>query len=75
LEKHNLYLRPSKCSFEQNQMAFLGIIISHQSGAIDPKKLEIVAGWEPPKNVRGVQRFLGFTGFYQHFVKGYSEIV
>jgi hypothetical protein len=42
---------------------------------MDPKKLETVAGWEPPKNVRGVRRFLGFTGFYRHFVKDYSKIV
>jgi hypothetical protein len=75
LEEHDLYLRPSKCSFEQSQTAFLGIIVSHHSVAMDPKKLETVAGWEPPKNVKGVRRFLGFTGFYRHFVKGYSEIV
>ena len=54
LEQHDLYLRPSKCSFEQSQTAFLGIIVSHQSVAMDPKKLETVAGWEPPKNIRGV---------------------
>jgi hypothetical protein len=42
---------------------------------MDPKKLETVTGWEPPKNVRGVRRFLGFTGFYRHFVKGYFKIV
>ena len=75
LEEHDLYLRPSKCSFEQSQTAFLGIIVSHHSVVMDPKKLKTVAGWEPPKNVKGVRRFLGFTRFYRHFVKGYSEIV
>jgi hypothetical protein len=54
LEEHDLYLRPSKCAFEQDQTAFLGIIISHKSVVMDPKKLETVTGWEPPKNVRGV---------------------
>jgi hypothetical protein len=75
LEEHDLYLRLLKCSFEQNQTAFLGIIISHQSVVIDLKKLKTVTGWGPPRNVKGVQRFLGFTRFYRHFVKGYSEIV
>ena len=27
-----------------------------------------------PTNVKGVCRFLGFTGFYRRFVPGYSEI-
>jgi len=29
LEEYDLYLRPSKCIFEQDQTAFLGIIISY----------------------------------------------
>ncbi len=64
LEEHNLYLHPSKCSFEQKETTFLGIIVSYESIAIDLKKLDTVANWEPPKDVRGVQRFLGFTRFY-----------
>jgi hypothetical protein len=64
LEKHDLYLRPSKCAFEQNQTVFLGIIVSHQSVAMELKNFKTVAGWKPPKNIRGVQRFLGFTRFY-----------
>ncbi len=42
---------------------------------MDPRKLESVASWQPPKDIRGVQWFLGFTGFYHHLVAGYSEIV
>ncbi len=42
---------------------------------MDIKKLMNVADWQPPKDVQGVRRFLGFTGFYRHFVTGYSEIV
>ncbi len=64
LEKYDLYLCPSKCSFEQKETTFLGIIVSYESIAIDLKKLDTVANWEPPKDVRGVQRFLGFTRFY-----------
>ena len=61
--------------FEQDETTFLGIIVSYKSIAMDPKKLDTIANWEPPKDVRGVQRFLGFTRFYQHFVASYSEIV
>jgi hypothetical protein len=75
LEENNLYLRPSKCAFEQKKTDFLGIIVSHETVSIDIKKLANVADWQPPKDVWGVRRFLGFTGFYRHFIAGYSDIV
>ena len=75
LEENNLYLRPSKCAFEQKETDFLGIIISHETISMDIKKLANVADWQPPKDVRGIRRFLGFTGFYHHFIMGYSEVV
>lgn len=31
LEQHDLYLRPSKCEFEQDSTSFLGIIVSHNT--------------------------------------------
>jgi len=34
-----------------------------------------IADWQPPKDVTSVRRFLGFTGFYRHFIAGYSELV
>ena len=64
LEKNDLYLRPSKCAFEQKETDFLGIIVSHETVSMDIKKLANIADWQPLKDVRGVRRFLGFTGFY-----------
>ena len=64
LEENDLYLCPSKCTFEQKETDFLGIIVSHETVSMDIKKLVNIADWQPPKNVRGVRRFLGFTGFY-----------
>ncbi len=75
LEENDLYLQPSKCTFKQKETDFLGIVISHKTVSMDIKKLANVADWQPPKDIWGVRRFLGFTGFYQHFVAGYSEIV
>ena len=46
LEEHDLYLRPLKCFFKQEQTAFLGIVVSHQMVAIDPRKLQTIAGWD-----------------------------
>jgi reverse transcriptase-like protein len=41
---------------------------------MDPKKIQGVVGWSPPKTVTKVQQFLGFTGYYQYFIPNYSKI-
>jgi hypothetical protein len=74
LKHHNLYLKPEKCQFEQKKVEFLGVILSAGTVQMDPTKIKGIADWPPPKNVRDVRAFLGFTGFYRYFVPNYSRI-
>ena len=39
---------------------------------MDPKKIEVVVEWKPPRNVTEVLSFLGLAGYYRRFVKGFS---
>ena len=41
---------------------------------MDPKKIEVVVEWKPPRNVTEVRSFLGLVGYYRRFVKGISMI-
>jgi hypothetical protein len=41
---------------------------------MDPAKMETVAKWPIPENVRDVRSFLGFANFYRRFIKGYSTV-
>jgi len=68
LEKHKLYLRPDKCEFEKTTIKYLGVIISHNSIAMDPVKIAGVTEWPALTNKKEVQSFLGFTNFYQQFI-------
>lgn len=73
MEQHKLYLWPDKCEFERTTVEYLGVIISHNSVAMDPVKIAGVAEWPEPTNKKEVQSFLGFTNFYHWFIKDFSH--
>ena len=55
-------------------MFFLGHIISEEGILVDPKKIELIIEWKPPRNVMEVRSFLGLTSYYRRFIKGFSMI-
>ena len=74
LRKEQLYAKLSKCEFWLNEVSFLGHIVSKERIRVDPKKIEVVVEWKPPRNVTEVRSFLGLTDYYRRFVKGFSMI-
>jgi hypothetical protein len=72
--KHDLFLKPEKCIFEQKEVEFLGVILGHNTIHMDPAKVQGVADWKPLRTVRDIRAFLGFTGYYRYFIKDYSKI-
>ena len=74
LKEHDLYLKPEKCQFEQDQVEFLGVILRDSTIQMDPAKVKGVADWPPLLNVKDIRAFLGFTGFYHYFIPNYSKI-
>ena len=53
-------------------MSFFGHIISEEGIRVDPKKIEVIIEWKPPRNVTEVHSFLGLASHYRRFVKGFS---
>ena len=72
LRKEQLYAKLNKCEFWLNEVFFLGHIVSKEEIRVDPKKIEVVVEWKPPRNVIEVHSFLGLAGYYRGFVKGFS---
>ena len=74
LEEHDLYLKPEKCEFEQEQMEYLGIIVGRNTLQMDKKKTDQVEDWKPPTTPTEIRKFLGFIGYYCYFIKNYSKL-
>lgn len=49
-------------------------MVSREGVAVDPSKLQAIVDWLIPVNVKGLRRFLGFTGYYRKFIPGYGKI-
>ena len=75
LAENDLYVKPEKCAFEQEEIEYLGIIVGKGRLRMDPKKLHAVLNYPTPRNATDIRAFLGFTGYYRYFVKNYSAIV
>ena len=71
LRNEQLYAKLSKCEFWLREVSFLGHIISEKGIRVDPKKIEVIIEWKPPRNVTKVRSLLGLAGYYRRFVKGF----
>jgi hypothetical protein len=75
LERHQLYLKKSKCSFGQQEVQYLGHVISPRGVGVDPEKVEAMEEWPKPENLKAMRGFLGLIGYYRHFIQDYGKIV
>ncbi|KAI3358861.1 hypothetical protein L3Q82_015251 [Scortum barcoo] len=62
------------CAFFQQEVGYLGHVISSQGVSTDPKKIEAVANWQRPGHVSELRSFLGFASYYRRFVEGFAKL-
>ncbi|KAG8483061.1 hypothetical protein CXB51_021945 [Gossypium anomalum] len=69
-----LYEKFSKCEFWLREVGFLGHIMSTSGIRVDPSKISAIMDWKPLRNVSKVRSFLGLTGYYRRFARGFLMI-
>lgn len=74
LRENRLLAKVSKCSFGKKSMGFLGHIIKTDSVHPDSEKIKAMVEWPIPTNIKQLRGFLGLTGYYRKFIRGYAQI-
>lgn len=64
LNEVNLRVKLSKCALCQEQVTYLGHVVSKDGIATDLEKTIKVANWPTPTSVQEVQQFLGLASYY-----------
>ena len=74
LRKASLVVNLAKSEFIKSKVVYLGHTVGHGNIAPTTANIDAILRLQPPKDVRGVRRFLGAVGFYRRFCKNFSEV-
>ena len=74
LREYGMMGKLQKCQFVPKTIKVLGIMV--ENGQISPNqdKIQAIKGLRSPENIKELRTFLGLTGHYRRFIKGYAEI-
>ena len=72
--QNSLKLKPSKCNFFRTEINYLGHKVSVAGMEPGTEGLKGIAEITPPAMYTQVRKFLGTTGYFHCFIKGYARI-
>ena len=58
----------------QEEIAYLGFLISADGLRMDPEKVKAILEWPTPKNVGEVRSFNCLASFYKKFIRNFSSV-
>ena len=73
-QESGLKLKPSKCNFFHTEINYLGHTVSAKGMEPSVDGIKAIAEMAPPRTYTGIHQFLGATGYFCRFIKGYANI-
>lgn len=71
-ESNNFFINASKCNFGQQELEYLGHIVTCNGVKVDENKIAAMVSWVRPQNISELRGFFSLTGYYRKFVQGYG---
>ena len=73
-KESGLKLKPSKCNFFHTEINYLGHTVSAKGMEPGVDGIKAIAEMALSMNYTGIHQFLGATGYFRRFIKGYTNI-
>ena len=74
LGEAGLKLKAKKCQLFQEEIPFLGHIVSATGIGADPTKCQQVRDWPIPRDLHEVRSFVGLCSYYRRHIQGFTEL-
>ena len=74
LAENQLYANKQKCQFGQQEVEYLGHVISCEGVVVDQSKVKAMLECLRSGSIKEIRGFLGLTGYYRRFVKDYGKL-
>ena len=74
LGEAGLKLKAKKCQLFQEEIPFLGHIVSAAGIGADPTKCQQVWDWPVPRDLHEVRSFVGLCSYYRRHIQGFTEL-
>ena len=73
LKQTKLQLEKSKCLFIKQELHYLGHLLTTKGLKPQSEKIKVISEMKPPKNQKGVRKFLGMVGYYRKFINRFAD--
>src|ERR1043166_6699246 len=74
IRKARLKIKLLKCQWFKKEIKFVGHRISKERIQPDKDNVKKIRECQPPKDVKGIRRFLSMAQYYRTFIKGFVDI-